>query len=196
MSMPQPRLSLRQIGCGDQWHQRSADAADVPLPVDLEWPRRAIVGAIVVIGATGRGTSAEGSGCFVAPKRPKDDSGIQCVGPKSFRDRARLKKSDDCAIIVTVKHRTMTRQFDLRSCHNTNALADKQERGEVRSGESATLACDELTVPPTGRIQQHEQMEAARRGRILGSSGRSRVVVSLPAVQLTSNDATSVARMR
>ncbi|WP_349630435.1 hypothetical protein [Bradyrhizobium iriomotense] len=50
--MPQPRHSLCQIGCGNQWHQRSAGAADVPRPVDLEWPRRATVGAIVVIGVT------------------------------------------------------------------------------------------------------------------------------------------------
>jgi hypothetical protein len=48
--MPQPRHGLRQIGCGNQWHQRSAGTADVPTPDDLEWPRRAIVGAIVVIG--------------------------------------------------------------------------------------------------------------------------------------------------
>src|SRR6266702_7808689 len=74
---------------------------------------------------------------------------------------------------LTVKHRTITRQFNLRNCENTNALVNKQARREVRSGEGATLACDGFAVPPTGRVQQHEQMEAARRSRILGSPGRS-----------------------
>jgi hypothetical protein len=56
--MPQPRHGLRQIGCGNQWHQRSAGTADVPTPDDLEWPRRAIVGAIVVIGSATLATFA------------------------------------------------------------------------------------------------------------------------------------------
>lgn len=45
------------------------------MPVDLEWPRRAIVGAIVVIGATRPVTFAEGLACFIAAKgkTAKDD---------------------------------------------------------------------------------------------------------------------------
>ena len=42
--------------------QRSAGTADVPMPGDLEWPRRAIVGAIVVIGVARLATF---SGCSV-----------------------------------------------------------------------------------------------------------------------------------
>jgi hypothetical protein len=66
--MPQSRHSLRQIGCGNRWHQRSAGTADVPMPDDLEWPRRAIVGAIVVIGVARVATFAEGPG--VVRRRP------------------------------------------------------------------------------------------------------------------------------
>lgn len=45
------------------------------MPVDLEWPRRAIVGAIVVIGVTRPASFAEGPACFIAAKRktPKDN---------------------------------------------------------------------------------------------------------------------------
>src|SRR5207302_111829 len=49
---------------------------------------------------------------------------------------------------LTVKHRTITRQFNLRNCDNTNALVNKPARREVRSGQSATLACDGFAVPP------------------------------------------------
>jgi len=60
--MPQPRHSLCRIGCGHQWHQRSAGTADAPVPVDLEWPRRATVGAIAVIGVTRLASFAGGTG--------------------------------------------------------------------------------------------------------------------------------------
>lgn len=166
------------------------------MPADLEWPRRAIVGAIVVIGVTRPATFAEGPGVLYCGER-KDREGrpLQFNAPTKLSGRL---KSQTIALssILTVKHRTITCPFDLRSCGNTNALAGKQARREVRSGESATLACDELTVPSTGRVQQHEQMEAARRSRILGSSRRSRIVFSLPAMQLASGHATPLARMR
>lgn len=67
------------------------------MPVDLEWPRRAIVGAIVVIGVTKPATFAEGPACFIAAKGTtgKDDPSNslrrQIAGP--------TEKSDDCAII-------------------------------------------------------------------------------------------------
>lgn len=68
------------------------------MPVDLEWPRRAIVGAIVVIGVTKPATFAEGPGVLYCGER-KDYKG------RSFRFAAPVKlpvpteKSDDCAII-------------------------------------------------------------------------------------------------
>lgn len=44
------------------------------MPVDLEWPRRAIVGAIVVIGVTRLATFAEGPSALAAKgKTAKDD---------------------------------------------------------------------------------------------------------------------------
>lgn len=46
------------------------------MPVDLEWPRRAIVGAIVVIGVTRPATFAEGPGRALLrrnEKTAKDD---------------------------------------------------------------------------------------------------------------------------
>ncbi|MHC4048823.1 hypothetical protein [Bradyrhizobium sp. 25ACV] len=66
MPMPQPR----QIGCGNQWHQRSAGTADVPKPVDLEWPRRATVGAIAMIGVAWLASFAEGTGVLYCGERP------------------------------------------------------------------------------------------------------------------------------
>ena len=53
-----------------------------------------------------------------------------------------------------------------------NGLA-KNEPREVRSGEGATLARDGFAVPSTGRVQQHEQMEAPRGSRVLGAPSRS-----------------------
>lgn len=73
--MPQPRHGLRQIGCGNQWHQRSAGTADVPTPDDLGWPRRAIVGAIVVIGMP------EAPGVF--QPRPRSIAAIRKDRPKA-----------------------------------------------------------------------------------------------------------------
>ena len=154
-----PRHTLCRIGCGNHgarparapWHQRSAGAADVPGPVDLEWPRRAIVGAIVVIGLS-------------AP--------VRCsVHPRPFRAGHSLKSQTIALSSITGKHRTISRRSDLRNCENTNAPVNEQAQREVRSGKSETVACNGLTVPPTGRVQQHEQMEAARGSRILGSSG-------------------------
>lgn len=38
------------------------------MPADLEWPRRAIVGAIVVIGVTRPATLPKAPACFTAAK--------------------------------------------------------------------------------------------------------------------------------
>jgi hypothetical protein len=83
--MPQPRHGLRQIGCGNQWHQRSAGTADVPTPDDLGWPRRAIVGAIVVIGHAGGPRRDPAPALFYCGDKERPPEGglaVQCAGPK------------------------------------------------------------------------------------------------------------------
>jgi hypothetical protein len=114
--MPQPRHTLRQIGCGNRWHQRSAGTADVPMPDDLEWPRRVIVGAIVVIGVARLATFAEGrlatfaegpawsSPGFVLLRRkkrpPKGGLAVRCAGQNSFGIKLCPARSDRKLTII------------------------------------------------------------------------------------------------
>lgn len=68
------------------------------MPVDLEWPRRAIVGAIVVIGVTRPATFAEGSGVlYCGETKDRQGQSLQFTAPVKLR--APTEKSDDCAII-------------------------------------------------------------------------------------------------
>lgn len=68
------------------------------MPVDLEWPRRGIVGAIVVIGVTRPATFAEGLGMLHCgeTKVPQGRS-LQFIAPVKLLGPT--EKSDDCAII-------------------------------------------------------------------------------------------------
>jgi hypothetical protein len=59
------------------------------VPDDLEWPRRVIVGAIVVIGVARLATFAEGPGavqprfnCGDKERPPEGGLAVQCAGPK------------------------------------------------------------------------------------------------------------------
>ncbi|MBR1293955.1 MULTISPECIES: hypothetical protein [Bradyrhizobium] len=54
------------------------------MPVDLEWPRRATVGAIAVIGVTWLASFAKVPACFIAAKDRQGQSAIQCAGPNWF----------------------------------------------------------------------------------------------------------------
>ncbi|QQN66173.1 hypothetical protein JIR23_11045 [Bradyrhizobium diazoefficiens] len=52
------------------------------MPVDLEWPRRAIVGAIVVIGGTRLATFAGGSGVlYCGERKDSQERSLQCNAP-------------------------------------------------------------------------------------------------------------------
>jgi hypothetical protein len=113
--MPQPRHGLRQIGCGNQWHQRSAGTADVPTPDDLEWPRRAIVGAIVVIGGARLATFAGGPGVFqpqarsiaaIRKDRPKAVLQSNVPGQNSFGIKPCPARSD--RKLTTIPGRPLT----------------------------------------------------------------------------------------
>lgn len=68
------------------------------MPVDLEWPRRAIVGAIVVIGVTRPATFAEGPGVlYCGETKGRQGRSLQFTAPVKLPGPA--EKSDDCAII-------------------------------------------------------------------------------------------------
>ncbi|UWU74605.1 hypothetical protein N2603_31755 [Bradyrhizobium huanghuaihaiense] len=106
------------------------------MPVDLEWPRRANVGAIAVIGATRLASFAEVAGalyCGAPGTILQFNAPAKLVSRSNFFGLA-VKSQTIALSSITVKHRAITRQFDLRSCDNTNALASKQARREVRSG--------------------------------------------------------------
>lgn len=68
------------------------------MPVDLEWPRLAIVGAIVVIGVTRPATFAEGPGVLHCGER-KDRQGRSLQFTAPVKLPGPTEKSDDCAII-------------------------------------------------------------------------------------------------
>lgn len=52
------------------------------MPVDLEWPRRAIVGAIVVIGVTRPVTFAEGPGAlYCGETKDRQGQSLQFTAP-------------------------------------------------------------------------------------------------------------------
>ncbi|WP_206736183.1 hypothetical protein [Bradyrhizobium betae] len=89
-------------------------------------------------------------------------------------DTARLKSQTIALSFKPVKHRTITRHFDLRDFQSeTNNGLRKTSPKEVRSGEGATLARDGFAVPSTGRVQQHEQMETPRGRGMLGVPSRA-----------------------
>lgn len=68
------------------------------MPVDLEWPRRAIVGAIVVIGVTRSATFAEGSGMlYRGEAKVRQGRSLKFIAP--VKVPGPTEKSDDCAII-------------------------------------------------------------------------------------------------
>lgn len=68
------------------------------MPVDLEWPRRAIVGAIVVIGVTRPATFAEGPGVlYCGETKGRQGRSLQFTAPVKLPGPT--EKSDDCAII-------------------------------------------------------------------------------------------------
>lgn len=58
------------------------------MPVDLEWPRRAIVGAIVVIGVTSPATFAEGPGVlYCGETKYRQGRSLQFTAPVNCRVR-------------------------------------------------------------------------------------------------------------
>lgn len=68
------------------------------MPVDLEWPRRAIVGAIVVIGVTRPATFAEGPGVlYCGETKDRQGRSLKFIAPVKLPGPT--EKSDDCAII-------------------------------------------------------------------------------------------------
>jgi hypothetical protein len=83
-----------------------------------------------------------------------------------------LKSQTIALSFKPVKHRTISRQFNLRDFQSrTNNGLRKANPKEVRSGEGATPARDGFSVPSTGRLQQHEQMETPRGRGMLGALG-------------------------
>jgi hypothetical protein len=99
------------------------------------------------------------------------DPSIGCNQALS-EDTTSLKSQTIALSFKPVKHRTITRQFILRDFQSeTNNGLRKASPKEVRSGEGATLARDGFSVPSTGRLQQHEQMETPRGRGMLGALG-------------------------
>lgn len=98
-----------------------------PLPVDLEWPRRAIVGAIAVIGVTGLASFAEGlSALYFGEKEGTLERSIS---------RHIEEKSDDCAIIDSPSNTGLSLVNSICEAVTTQMrLQNKQARREVRSG--------------------------------------------------------------
>ncbi|MGY8685892.1 hypothetical protein Q2941_50630, partial [Bradyrhizobium sp. UFLA05-153] len=93
--------------------------------------------------------------------------------PSMFRaDVIKNKKSDDCAVIIwpsqTPDYHSSFQSARLNSDRTNNGHVKNKAQREVRSGEGATLTRNGFAVPSTGRVQQHEQMEAPRRSRTLG----------------------------
>lgn len=99
------------------------------------------------------------------------DRSIGCNQTLS-EDTAPLKSQTIALSFKPVKHRTIARQFNLRdlSIRDKQWLA-KASPKELRSGDGATLARDGFSVPSTGRLQQHEQMETPRGRGMLGALG-------------------------
>ncbi len=135
------RHSPCQIGCGNQWHQRSAGTADVSMPVDLEWPRRATVGANCCDRRDKDGELAEGTGVLCCGERPpgtfvRFNAPGQTILRLIRRDRLCSEKSDDCAVIDSPSNTGLSLVNSICEAVTTPQMrlqTSKRER-EVRSG--------------------------------------------------------------